>query len=116
MAEMTILVYQCSVYQEVHLTQTELDPHCTHEKLKEAIVETFVVSIKFLGFALRRQRSAAKAVTDAWKIEDFTGYLKDLTTAKDRLHDAGHMCEVSRGSEYHGVLKDIYKTVRQEAM
>ncbi|KAJ4019761.1 hypothetical protein NW766_003520 [Fusarium irregulare] len=116
MAEMTILVYQCSVYQEVHLIQTELDPHSTQEKLEEAIVESFVVSIKFLGFALRRQRSAAKAVTDAWKIEDFTAYLKDLTTAKHRLHDAGHMCEIYRGSENHGVLKDMYKIVRQEAI
>ncbi|KAH7183682.1 uncharacterized protein B0J16DRAFT_308062 [Fusarium flagelliforme] len=116
MAEMTILVYQCSVYQEVHLTQAELDTHSTQEKLEEAIVESFVVSIKFLGFALRQQRSAAKAVTDAWKTEDFTGYLTDLTTAKDRLHDAGHMCEIYRGSENHGVLKDMYKIVRQEAI
>lgn len=116
MAEMAILVYQCSIYQEVHIAPTYSTPHSTQVKLEEAIVECFVVSIKFLGFALRRQRSAAKALTDAWKIEDFTGYLKDLTTAKDRLHDAGHLCEIYRGSKSYGILKDVYKLVRQEAM
>ncbi|KAJ4138769.1 hypothetical protein NW768_002641 [Fusarium equiseti] len=116
MAEMTILVYQCSVYQEVHLTPTEPSSHSTQEKLEEAIVESFVVSIKFLGFALLRQRSASKAVTDAWKIEDFSGYLKDLTASKNRLHDAGHMCEIYLGSKNHGILKDMYKIVRQEAI
>ena len=113
---MTILVYQCSIYQEVHLSPPEPNPHSTQEKLEEAILESFVVSIKFLGFALRRQRSAAKAVTDAWRIEDFTEYLKDLITAKDRLHDAGYMCGLYRGSRSHGILKDMYEVVRQEAM
>ncbi|CAG7561978.1 unnamed protein product [Fusarium equiseti] len=116
MAEMSILVYQCSVYQEVHLTPMGSSPKPTKEKLEEAILESFVVSIKFLSFALIRQRSVAKAVTDAWKIEDFSGYLKDLATAKIRLHEAGYMCEIYRGSENDGILKDMYEVVRQEAI
>jgi hypothetical protein len=116
MAEMTILVYQCSIYQEVHLSPPEPNPHSTRGKLEDTIVESFVASIKFLCFALRRQRSTAKAVTDAWKIEDFTEYRKDLITAKDRLHDAGQMCEIYRGSTSHGILKVMYEVVKKEAM
>ncbi|RBR06817.1 uncharacterized protein FIESC28_10933 [Fusarium coffeatum] len=59
---------------------------------------------------------STKAVADAWRIEDFTEYLQDLITAKDRLHDAGYMCELYRGTRSHGILKDMYEVVKKEAV
>lgn len=76
-------------------------------------MEVFTLSIKLLGFALERQRSASatKGMTDAFRIEDFTGYVRDLATAKIRLHDAGHLCDMYYNYESQGQLKELHDLV-----
>lgn len=77
-------------------------------------MEVFALSIKLLGFALQRQRAAMKSMTDAFRIEDFASYVRDLATAKVRLHDAGHLCDMYHSYESRGQLKELHDLVRRD--
>ncbi|KAG5657704.1 hypothetical protein KAF25_007737 [Fusarium avenaceum] len=112
--EITILEFECSVYQEVHLASPNPSQQTTRQRLRDAIVEVFALCIKLLGFALQRQRSATKGMTDASRIEDFTGNVRDLATAKIRLHDAGHLCDMYHNYESRGQLKELHDLVRRD--
>lgn len=52
-----------------------------------------------------------KSMTDAFRIEDFASYLRDLATAKVRLHDAGHHCDMYHNYESRGQLKELHDLV-----
>ncbi|KIL85998.1 hypothetical protein FAVG1_10968 [Fusarium avenaceum] len=112
--EITILEFECSVYQEVHLASPNLSQQTTQQRLRDTIVEVFALSIKLLGFALQRQRAAMKSMTDAFRIEDFTSYMKDLATAKVRLHDAGQLCDTYHNYESRAQLKELHDLVRRD--
>ncbi|KAF5981860.1 vegetatible incompatibility het-e-1 [Fusarium coicis] len=85
--EITILVFECNVYHELYLTTSASN------------------GLALLGFALRHQHKSAKALTDAFRLEDFSGYLKDLSIAKDRLHNAGLLCEMHHVSQARDHIK-----------
>lgn len=53
-------------------------------------------------------------MTDASRIEDFTGNVRDLATAKIRLHDAGHLCDMYHNYESRGQLKELHDLVRRD--
>ncbi|CAJ0554550.1 Ff.00g130630.m01.CDS01 [Fusarium sp. VM40] len=109
--QITILEFECSVYQEVHLASLNSSQQATRRRLRDAIVEVFALSIKLLGFALQRQQAVMKSMTDAFRIEDFASYLRDLATAKVRLHDAGHHCDMYHNYESRGQLKELHDLV-----
>ncbi|KAF4419945.1 vegetatible incompatibility het-e-1 [Fusarium acutatum] len=104
-AEITILVFECSVYHELYLTTSASSDLAVNTNLRKRIINALSQCIKLLGFALRHQHKAAKAFTDAFRLEDFSGYLKDLSIAKDRLHNAGLLCEMHHGSQARNHLK-----------
>ncbi|KAF5534193.1 vegetatible incompatibility het-e-1 [Fusarium mexicanum] len=107
-AEITILVFECSVYHELYLTTSASSDLAVNTNLRKKIIDVLSQCIKLLGFALRHQHKAAKALTDAFRLEDFSGYLKDLGVAKDRLHNAGLLCEMHQGSQTRDHVKLFY--------
>ncbi|KAM0196035.1 hypothetical protein ACHAPI_006052 [Fusarium lateritium] len=112
--EITILEFECSVYQEVHLASPSSNHQTTRQRLRDAVIEVFALSIKLLGFAIQRQKSAMKGITDAFRIEDFATYTRDLSTAKVRLHDAGHLCDMYHNYESRGQLKALHDLVSRD--
>ncbi|KAF5679160.1 vegetative incompatibility het-e-1 [Fusarium heterosporum] len=110
--EITILEFECSVYQEIHLSHLEPNPHPTQKKLRDAIIEVFARSIRLLGLALQRQRSAMRGVTDAFRIADFDGHVKDLGIAKARLHDAGYLCDMCHNYQSRNQLTSLHDLVK----
>ncbi|EKJ75864.1 hypothetical protein FPSE_04044 [Fusarium pseudograminearum CS3096] len=106
-AEIITLIFECSVYRELYLTAEDTKSLSAAKRLREAIVEALCQCIKFLAFALRRQQAVAKALTDAFRLEDFSGYLKDLYAAKLQLHDAGSLCEMYHSSHGRELLEDL---------
>ncbi|KAG5748008.1 hypothetical protein H9Q70_009315 [Fusarium xylarioides] len=106
-AEITILVFECSVYHELYLTTSVCSDLAVNTNLRKRIIDALSQCIKLLGFALRNQHRAAKALTDAFRLEDFSGYLKDLSIARDRLHNAGLLCEMHQGTQARGHLKSF---------
>ncbi|KAM0393622.1 hypothetical protein ACHAO7_010211 [Fusarium culmorum] len=108
-AEIITLIFECSVYRELYLTAEDTKSLSAAKRLRKAIVETLCQCIKFLAFALRRQQAFAKALTDAFRLEDFSGYLKDLYTVKLQLHDAGSLCEMYHSSHGRELVKDLHR-------
>ncbi|KAG4261726.1 hypothetical protein FPRO03_11195 [Fusarium proliferatum] len=103
--EIIILVFECSVYHELYLTASASSDLAVDTNLRKKIIDALSQCIKLLGFALRRQKKAARALTDAFRLEDFSGYLKDLSVAKDRVHNAGLLCEMHHSSHARDHLK-----------
>ncbi|KAM0219086.1 hypothetical protein ACHAQD_006602 [Fusarium lateritium] len=112
--EITILEFECSVYQEVHLASPSSGHQTTRQRLRDVIIEVFVLSIRLLGFALQRQRSAMKGMTDAFRVEDFADYIRDLAVVKVRLHDAGHLCDMYHSFDSRGQLRELHDLVRHD--
>ncbi|GKU08944.1 vegetative incompatibility protein het-e-1 [Fusarium langsethiae] len=110
-AEIVILVFECSVYQELYLTAEAAKSLSTAKGLRKVVVQALSQCIRFLALALCQQRAVAKALTDAFRLEDFSGYLKDLQKAKLQLHDAGVLCEMYHHSQDRDLLKDLHKLI-----
>ncbi|KAF5722733.1 heterokaryon incompatibility protein het-E-1 [Fusarium mundagurra] len=107
-AEITILVFECSVYHELYLASSPSTDLPINANLRRTIIDAMSHCVRFLGFALRRQQAAAKALTDAFRVEDFTRYLDDLVVSKDKLHDAGSLCEIHLSSQSRDQLKSLH--------
>ncbi|KAM0229078.1 hypothetical protein ACHAPO_010233 [Fusarium lateritium] len=110
-AEILILMFECCVYQEIHLTTAVPKRLSAVERLHDTIVDALAQCIGFLAFAIRRQEAVAKALTDAFRLEDFSGNLKDMHKVKVQLHDAGLSCEMYQNSQSRELLKDLQKLV-----
>ncbi|KAF4502610.1 Vegetative incompatibility HET-E-1 [Fusarium agapanthi] len=110
-AEITLLVFECTVYHELYLASPVSTDLPTHTNLKQIIIDALSHCIRFLGFALCRQQAAAKAFTDAFHLEDFTGYLKDLIASKYKLHDAGLLCEMHHNSQSRAQLRSLHDLI-----
>ncbi|WKT52266.1 NACHT nucleoside triphosphatase [Fusarium oxysporum f. sp. vasinfectum] len=107
-AEITVLVFECSVYHELHLASPASTDLPVNTNLRQTIIDALSHCVRFLGFALRRQQAAAKAFTDVFRLDDFTGYLKDLIVSKDKLHDAGSLCEMHHSSQSRDQLRSLH--------
>ncbi|EWY82712.1 hypothetical protein FOYG_14811 [Fusarium oxysporum NRRL 32931] len=107
-AEITVLVFECSVYHELYLASPASTDLPINTNLRQTIIDALSHCVKFLGFALRRQQAAAKAFTDVFRLDDFTGYLKDLIVSKDKLHDAGSLCEMHHSSQNRDQLRFLH--------
>ncbi|KAL6912558.1 hypothetical protein FSST1_010318 [Fusarium sambucinum] len=110
-AEILILMFECCVYHELHLTTAVPKRLSAVKRLRDAIVDALSQCIRFLAFAIRRQEAGAKALTDVFRLEDFSGYLKDLYKVKVQLHDAGLSCEMYQNSQSRELLKDLHKLI-----
>ncbi|KAF4952428.1 hypothetical protein FSARC_12645 [Fusarium sarcochroum] len=107
-ARVTILVFECSVYQRLYLDSTDTEDPKLFGRLRETIVNSFVNSLRFLGFALNRQRSSSKVATDAFKVQEFVGYMEQLAEAEKQLHEAAGLCEKHLNSKDRERLNDLY--------
>ncbi|PCD25154.1 hypothetical protein AU210_014263 [Fusarium oxysporum f. sp. radicis-cucumerinum] len=107
-AEITVLVFECSVYHELYLASPASTDLPINTNLRQTIIDALSHCVRFLGFALRRQQAATKAFTDVFRLEDFTGYLKDLLVSKDKLHDASSLCEMHHSSQSRDQLRSLH--------
>ncbi|RKK07998.1 hypothetical protein BFJ65_g17471 [Fusarium oxysporum f. sp. cepae] len=107
-AEITVLVFECSVYHELYLASPASKDLPINTNLRQTIIDALSHCVRFLGFALRRQQAATKAFTDVFRLEDFTGYLKDFLVSKDKLHDAISLCEMHHSSQSRDQLRSLH--------
>ncbi|KAF5963148.1 vegetative incompatibility protein het-E-1, partial [Fusarium bulbicola] len=110
-AKITLLVFECTIYHELYLASPASTDLPIHTNLRQATIGALSHCIRFLGFALRRQQASAKAFTDAFRLEDFTGYLKDLNVSKDKLHDAGFLCEIHHSFQSRDELRSLHDLI-----
>ncbi|KAF4336041.1 vegetatible incompatibility het-e-1 [Fusarium beomiforme] len=106
-AKITILVFECSVYHELYLMSSTLEDHSISANIRKAIVDALSQCIRVLGLALRRQQAAARALTDAFRVEDFSSYLTDLNDAKNKVHDAGFLSSTRKSTISSTVSRDL---------
>ncbi|SCN77358.1 uncharacterized protein FFB20_05527 [Fusarium fujikuroi] len=105
---MTLLVFERSVYLELYLASPASTDLPINTNLRQAITDAFSHCSRFLGFALRHQQVAAKAITDAFRLDDFTGYLKDIIVSKGKLHDAASLSEMYHSSQTRDQLRSLH--------
>ncbi|KAM0491777.1 hypothetical protein ACHAP8_010407 [Fusarium lateritium] len=110
-AEIIILMFECCVYHELHLTTAVPKRLLAVKRLHDTIVDALAQCIRLLAFAIRRQEAVAKALTDAFRLEDFSGYLKDMHNVKVQLHDAGLSCEMYQNSQSRELLKGLHQLI-----
>ncbi|KAF4456853.1 hypothetical protein F53441_1064 [Fusarium austroafricanum] len=109
--EITILVFECNIYQELYLGSPIVKDASSRTNLRKMIIDALSQCIRFLGFALCRQQAVAKALTDAFRVEDFSSYLKDLSTSKRQLHDAAFLCKMYQNSQSRDQLTDLHDLI-----
>jgi hypothetical protein len=61
--------------------------------LETSIVQAYVKSLLFLGFAIQRQRSKIKVVDAPFKLGDMEKYVTGLLESGDQLAQAADNCE-----------------------
>ncbi|RBA14237.1 hypothetical protein FPRO05_03029 [Fusarium proliferatum] len=107
-AEITLLVFECSVYHELYLDSPASTDLPINKSLRQTIIDALSHCIKFLGYALHRQQVAARALTDAFRLDDFARYLKDLIVSKDKLHNAVSLREMHHSSQTRYQLRSLH--------
>jgi len=93
--KVTSLVLQCDTYQELYTPPdlTIRPPKAVLDALETAIVQAYVNSLLFLGFAIHRQRSRTKVIDALFILGDVEKYIKSLVESGDQLAQAADNCE-----------------------
>ncbi|CAH0026170.1 unnamed protein product [Clonostachys rhizophaga] len=115
-AKITALFFQCTQYQGIYMTSDpSLAPQAPARNainhLRTAIVEALAQSIRFLSYALHRQRQKSRAVTAAFSLSDVVSYLGDLDTAGKRLFEAGDNCEKHCNVQNRATVQDMHRLI-----
>ncbi|KAH6884956.1 hypothetical protein B0T10DRAFT_493027 [Thelonectria olida] len=125
LAKVTLLVLQCDTYWRLY---TILDPTLRLPKdvlrpLEESIVQAYVQSLLFLGFAIQRQRSKSNGISAPFRLTDMEEYVKKLTEREDQLARAADDCEkhcnrLNRGKveELLNIAKESHRAIQDQAI
>jgi hypothetical protein len=93
--KVTSLVLQCDTYQELYIPPdlTIRPPQAILDALETVIVQAYVKSLLFLGFAIQRQRSRTKVIDAPFLLGDVEKYIKSLVESGEQLAQAADNCE-----------------------
>jgi hypothetical protein len=83
------------MYQQLYIAPdpTLRPPKDVLDTLETSIVQAYVKSLLFLGFAIQRQRSKIKVVDAPFKLGDMEKYVTGLLESGDQLAQAADNCE-----------------------
>jgi hypothetical protein len=122
--KVTSLVLQCDTYQELYITPdlTIRPPKAVLDALEAAIVQAYVKSLLFLGFAIQRQRSRTKVIDAPFILGDVEKYIKSLVESGEQLAQAAdnsekHCNHLDRSwvKELRGLAAESRQAMRNQA-
>ncbi|SCO92770.1 related to WD40-repeat protein (notchless protein) [Fusarium oxysporum] len=95
LAKVTSLILQCDTYRRVYMAAdpTLRPPADILDLLETSIVQTYVKSLLFLGFATHRQGSKSRMASAPFKINEVESFIESLQKSGDQLSRAADYCE-----------------------
>ncbi|KAH7459866.1 Vegetative incompatibility protein [Fusarium oxysporum f. sp. matthiolae] len=95
LAKVTSLILQCDTYRRIYMApDPALRPPADNlDLLETSIVQTYVKSLLFLGFAIHRQGSKSRMVCAPFKMNEVESYIESLQESGDQLSQAADNCE-----------------------
>ncbi|KAM5359025.1 hypothetical protein ACJA88_015235 [Fusarium oxysporum] len=95
LAKVTSLILQCDTYRRIYMAPdpTLRPPADILDLLEMSIVQTYVKSLLFLGFAIHRQGSKSRMVSAPFKMNEVESYIENLQESGDQLSQAADNCE-----------------------
>src|SRR5438034_5967015 len=104
LAKVTSLVLQCDTYSRLYIDPNPnlRPPQEFLTSLEESIVQAYVRSLLFLGFAIQRQRSKINA-----PFSDIETRVKGLLDCGDDLSQSADNCERQCSHQSRGTAKEL---------
>ncbi|KAF5970223.1 atypical ALPHA kinase [Fusarium coicis] len=95
LAKVTSLILQCDTYRRIYMASdpTLRPPADILDLLETSIVQTYLKSLLFLGFAISRQGSKSRMVSAPFKMNEVESYIESLQESGDQLSRAADNCE-----------------------
>ncbi|VUC27847.1 unnamed protein product [Clonostachys rosea] len=92
LAKVTTLVSQCIIYQTLYsASESSMESHDVLRDLKETIVDVYVQSLLFLGFAVQKAKGThSMAVV---KLRDLETHIQNLLDIGEKISRAAENCE-----------------------
>ncbi|RKL06526.1 hypothetical protein BFJ70_g16993 [Fusarium oxysporum] len=115
LAKVTSLILQCDTYRRIYMAadSTLRPPADISDLLETSIVQTYVKSLLFLGFAIHRQGSKSRMVSAPFKMNEVESYIESLQESGDQLSRAAENCEKQCNLENRAGVKDLLSYAKE---
>ncbi|KAF5269000.1 hypothetical protein FOXYS1_92 [Fusarium oxysporum] len=115
LAKVTSLILQCDTYRRIYMAPdiTLRPPADILDLLEKSIVQTYVKSLLFLGFAIHRQVSKSRMVSAPFKMNEVESYIESLQESGDQLSQAADNCEKQCNLQNRTGVKELLKYAKE---
>ncbi|KAJ4076770.1 hypothetical protein NW756_012779 [Fusarium oxysporum] len=115
LAKVTSLILQCDAYQRIYMAAdpTLRPPADILDLLETSIVQTYVKSLLFLGFAIHRQGSKSRMVSAPFKMNEVESYIESLHESGDQLSQAADSCEKQCSLQNRAGVKELLSYAKE---
>ncbi|KAF6525344.1 hypothetical protein HZS61_011139 [Fusarium oxysporum f. sp. conglutinans] len=115
LAKVTSLILQCDTYRRIYMAPdiTLRPPADILDLLEKSIVQTYVKSLLFLGFAIHRQGSKSRMVSAPFKMNELESYIESLQESGDQLSQAADNCEKQCNLQNRTGVKELLKYAKE---
>ncbi|RKK63627.1 Vegetative incompatibility protein HET-E-1 [Fusarium oxysporum] len=115
LAKVTSLILQCDTYRRIYMAPdiTLRPPADILDLLEKSIVQTYVKSLLFLGFAIHRQGSKSRMVSAPFKMNEVESYIESLQESGDQLSQAADNCEKQCNLQNRTGVKELLKYAKE---
>ncbi|KAM0346961.1 hypothetical protein ACHAP4_011568 [Fusarium culmorum] len=115
LAKVTSLILQCDTYRRIYMVPdpTLRPPADILDLLEKSIVQTYVKSLLFLGFAIHRQGSKSCMVSAPFKMNEVESYIESLQESEDQLSQAADNCEKQCSLQNRAGAKELLSYAKE---
>ncbi|KAH7186341.1 hypothetical protein DER44DRAFT_754408 [Fusarium oxysporum] len=115
LAKVTSLILQCDTYRRIYMAAdpTLRPPADILDLLETCIVQTYVKSLLFLGFAIHRQGSKSRMVSAPFKMNEVESYIESLQESGDQLSRAADNCEKQCSLQDRAGVKELLSYAKE---
>ncbi|EXA30335.1 hypothetical protein FOVG_18262 [Fusarium oxysporum f. sp. pisi HDV247] len=114
-AKVTSLILQCDTYRRIYMAPDPAlrPPADILDLLETSIVQTYVRSLLFLGFAIHRQGSKSCMVSAPFKMDEVESYIGSLQESGDQLSRAADNCEKQCSLQNRAGVKELLSYAKE---
>ncbi|KAH7187153.1 hypothetical protein DER44DRAFT_680937 [Fusarium oxysporum] len=115
LAKVTSLILQCDTYRRIYMAPDPAlrPPADILDLLETSIVQTYVKSLLFLGFAIHRQGSKSRMVSAPFKMNEVESYIESLQESGDQLSRAADNCETQCSLQNRTGVKELLSYAKE---
>ncbi|RKK77386.1 Vegetative incompatibility protein HET-E-1 [Fusarium oxysporum] len=115
LAKVTSLILQCDTYRRIYMAAdpTLRPPADILDLLETSIVQTYIKSLLFLGFAIHRQGSKSRMASALFNINEVESYIESLQESGDQLSLAADSCEKQCSLQNRAGVKELLSYAKE---